>query len=64
MARYVYNATLVQNTIDTLHTAVDMLESTEETMEKGVEMITYARGAEVMDIDFSQCTQLLLHDNL
>lgn len=54
MARYVYNATLVQNTIDTLHAAVDSLETTDETVEKGIEMIMYANGAEVMDIDFSQ----------
>ena len=56
MARYVYNAALVQNTIDTLHAAVDSLETTDETVEKGIEMIMYANGAEVMDIDFSQIT--------
>ena len=56
MARYVYNATLVQNTIDTLHAAVDSLETTDEAVEKGIEMIMYANGAEVMDIDFSQIT--------
>lgn len=56
MARYTYNAGLVTQTIDTLYSACDCLDSTNVDIKKGIDMIYNARGAENMNIDFSPIT--------
>lgn len=56
MARYTYNAGLVTQTIDTLYSACDTLDSTNVDMKKGIDTIWNARGSENMNIDFSPIT--------
>ena len=56
MARYTYNARLVQETIETLNEACKKLDHTNVDMKKGIDMIYNARGAENINIDFSPIT--------
>ncbi|MBO5120103.1 MAG: hypothetical protein J6C28_00270 [Bacilli bacterium] len=56
MARYTYNARLVQETIETLNEACKKLDHTNIDMKKGIDMIYNARGAENINIDFSPIT--------
>lgn len=56
MARYTYNAGLVTQTIDTLYSACDTLDSTNVDIKKGIDTIWNARGSENMNIDFSPIT--------
>ena len=56
MSRYTYNAGLVTQTIDTLYSACDCLDSTNVDIQKGIDMIYNARGAENINIDFSPIT--------
>jgi hypothetical protein len=56
MARYTYNARLVQETIETLNEACNKLDYTNVDMKKGIDMIYNARGAENINIDFSPIT--------
>ena len=56
MARYTYNAQLVQETIEKLNEACKKLDHTNVDMKKGIDMIYNARGTENINIDFSPIT--------
>ena len=56
MARYTYNPGLVTQTIDKLYSACDSLSNTNGEIQKGIDMIYNARGAENINIDFTPIT--------
>lgn len=56
MARYTYNAGLVTQTMDKLNSACNSIKNTNVDIQKGISTIYNARGAELMDVDFSVIT--------
>ena len=56
MARYTYNASLVSQTIETLNDACKALDQTNVDIQKGIDMICNAHGAENININFSPIT--------
>lgn len=53
MARYTYNKDLVCETLEELENARNALKNTNADIQKGIDMISNARGFEIFDVDFN-----------
>ena len=56
MARYTYNESLVSQSIEDLSLACKALDNTNSDMQKGINTVVNARGAENIDVDFTFIT--------